>query len=79
MQNCAVNGVFILTDASPPVGSAVQFRVKIDGVKAIIRARAQVNRIVTNESESADVQSGFAASTRRMTLHKLADSIARSS
>jgi hypothetical protein len=70
--NFSAEGLFVMTQESPPVGTTVNFEVGVErGDSAVtIRAKGQVSRNETTHLEGRI--GGFAISTRRMRLEKSA-------
>ena len=71
-RDLSAEGVFIMTDDPPPVGTTVQFEVDLEtsrlGSAVTVRAKGKVNRIETTDLVGR--LGGFAISTRRMRLEK---------
>ena len=71
-RDFSVEGLFVMTENPPPVGTAVHFEVDLKTARldsaAIVRAKGKVNRIETTNSTGR--LGGFAISARTMRLGK---------
>ena len=71
-RDFSVEGLFVLTESPPPVGTAVHFEVDLKTARldseAIVRAKGKVIRIETTNSTGRF--GGFAIFARRMRLRK---------
>lgn len=71
-RDFSANGLFVLTDDSPPVGTNIHFEVDLATSRVssavTVRAKGVVNRVEDSELEGR--LAGFAVSARRMRLEK---------
>jgi hypothetical protein len=71
-RDASLKGVFVFTDACPPVGSAVRLNVMLPsaagGSELVMRAQATVVRV--ESTNGAKALAGFAAATKRYVIEK---------
>lgn len=75
IRNVSAAGLFIETISPPPVGTEILIQIYFDRADndrtAAITTRGQINRV--EDGSLNDKEAGFAASTGRMSLHRLSE------
>ena len=73
LRNVSEGGIFVETDKPPPVGTeiSIEFEFNRAGMtpNVAFKAKGKISRV--EPDQESDRSSGFAASTGRMTLHKV--------